>query len=222
MKKVLGALMMFTVLIMGFSTKAFAASEPEIRFTVDGKVEKGEKITVNVMANDVVNLYAVSVDYIYNPEFLKVNSIESDGLIKESNLNLMEPGGQTDKDGNRASYQMTFTGKVEGVSGSGAIVKIEAEVLKDFEIELTEENMKIKLVKVDENYNVDRMSFVFNSLESEENTSGGNTDEIGSPDEGSDAENSGNESETSSEENTSTETGNGNIDENKSGKPFNR
>lgn len=161
MKKILSLLI---VLIITFSTTVFAASEPQVSFTVDGKAQKGEKITINIMAKDVSNLYALSADYIYNPEFIKVNSIEGASLIKDSKDNLMEPGGQVDKDGNRANYQMTFTGKVNGVSGSGAIVKIEVEVLKDFAIELTEENMKVKLVKVDKDYNVDKMTFVFNDF----------------------------------------------------------
>ncbi|MBU3108893.1 cohesin domain-containing protein [Clostridium gasigenes] len=209
MKKILGLLIGFIII---FSTTAFAASEPTVSFTVDGKVKKGEKITINIMAKDVSNLYALSADYIYNPEFIKVNSIEGDSLIKDSKYNLMEPGGQVDKDGNRANYQMTFTGKVNGVSGSGAIVKIEAEVLKDFTIELTEENMKVKLVKVDKNYNVNRMNFVFNDFKIEGNTenslkSEGNTENSGSTSETTDSasneENSGGTSgETPSEENT--------------------
>ncbi|MBU3133137.1 hypothetical protein KPL40_11815 [Clostridium gasigenes] len=202
MKKILGLLI---VLGMAFSTTVFAAGEPQVSFTVDGKVEKGEKITINIMAKDVSNLYTLSAHYIYNPEFIKVSSIEGGSLIKDSKYNLMEPGGQTDKDGNRANYQMTFVGEVNGVSGSGAIVKIEAEVLKDFTIELTEENMKVELVKVDKNYNVDRMSFVFNSFKIEGNTenSGSTGETTGST---SNKEKLGETSgETPSEENTNAE-----------------
>ena len=202
MKKILGLLI---GLVMAFSTTVFAAAEPQVSFTVDGKAQKGEKITINIMAKDVSNLYAVSADYIYNPEFIKVNSIEGGSLIKDSKYNLMEPGGQVDKDGNRANYQMTFTGKVNGVSGSGEIVKIEAEVLKDFTMEVTEENMKVKLVKVDKDYNVDRMTFVFNDFKIEGNTeSSGSTGETtgGTSNEDNSGETSG---ETPSGENTNGE-----------------
>lgn len=176
MKKIFNLLIGFIII---FNTTAFAVSEPQISFTVDGKAKKGEKITINIMAKDISNLYAVSVDYIYNTDRIKVNSIEGASLIKDSKDNKMELGGETDKDGNRANYQMTFTGKVKGVSGSGALVKIEAEVLKDSTIELTEENMKIKLVQIDKDYNVGTMNFNFNSFKVYGNTSGDTGGNIG-------------------------------------------
>lgn len=160
MKKVL---VLLICLLMLFNITVFAASEPEVRFTIDGGTKKGDKITLYVKVKDVDRLYAASVDYIYNPEELKVTYIGGADLIT-NNQGILELGGETEKDGNRASYQMTFTGKVDGLKGSGNLVKIEAEVLKDCDINLEPENMKIKLVNVDNSYNVSNMTFKYESF----------------------------------------------------------
>lgn len=150
-------------MLMMFNITVFAASEPTVSFTVDGGTKKGDKLTIYVRVKDVDRLYAASVDYIYNPEELKVTYIGGADLITD-NQGILELGGETDKDGNRASYQMTFTGKVDGLKGAGNLVKIEAEALKDCNINLKPENMKVKLVKVDTSYNVSNMDFKYESF----------------------------------------------------------
>lgn len=160
MKKVLA---MVLGMVMMFNTSVLAASGPSVSFTIEGNVKKGDKITIYVTVKQVVRLYAASVEYTYNPEDLKVTYIGGADLI-ENTTGIMELGGDTEKDGNRARYQMTFTGKVHGLSGAGNLVRIEAEVLKDCNITLKEDNMKVKLVRIDDEYTVSNMEFKYESF----------------------------------------------------------
>lgn len=162
-KKIWGLVICFLMMI---NITVFALSEPAVSFTMDGTTKKGDKIILYVQVKDVDRLYAASVDYIYDPEEIKVTYIGGADLIAD-NQEILELGGETDKDGNRARYQMTFTGKVDGLKGSGNLVKIEAEILKDCVIELKPENMKVKLVNVDSSYNISNMDFKYESFTTE-------------------------------------------------------
>lgn len=159
---------------------AFAAGKASVGFSIDGDFIKGQRVILNVKANDVDRLYSASVDFVYNPEFIKVTSIEGGDFIKTSEDNIMELGGETDKDGNRASYQFTFTGEVDGLTGSGNIAKITMEVLKDGKLDLNEDNMKIKLVKIDSKYNVDYMEFSQDNFSVGKDVGGNNNSTNGS------------------------------------------
>lgn len=159
MKKIISFLIIFLSI---FTTKAFAVNDASVNFDIEGQAKEGNEITININVDNVTRLYAMSVNYIYNPEEIKVKSIEGAGLIKESKDNCVELGGDTAKDGNRAVYQMTFTGKVDGVTGSGNVVKIKADVLKDTDLKVTKDNMDVKLIGVNEAYEVSKMPFNFN------------------------------------------------------------
>ncbi|ATD54274.1 cohesin domain-containing protein [Clostridium chauvoei] len=159
MKKIISFLIIFLSI---FTTKAFAVNDASVNFDIEGQAKVGNEITININVDNVTRLYAMSVNYIYNPEEIKVKSIEGAGLIKESKDNCVELGGDTAKDGNRAVYQMTFTGKVDGITGSGNIVKIKADVLKDTDLKVTKDNMDVKLIGVNEAYEVSKMPFNFN------------------------------------------------------------
>ena len=82
----------------------------------------------------------------------------------------MELGGETDKNGNTAAYSFTFLGDNKGISGSGTLVKISATVLKDHSLEITEDNMKIKLVKRN-NDTVENYDYKFIESNSKNNNS---------------------------------------------------
>ncbi|WP_066675716.1 cohesin domain-containing protein [Clostridium septicum] len=156
MKKILTLMVMFLTIS---TIWVYAETNTDINFNIDGEVSKGKEVTININVDKADRLYGLSVDYTYNPEEIKVTSIQGAGLIKESKDNFFEAGGETAKDGNIANYQMTFTGEVDGISGSGTLVTIKAEVLKDTNLNLTEDNMKIKLIGINKDYKVSRMDF---------------------------------------------------------------
>lgn len=220
LKKIIFLIIGFFIMI---NTTVFAIEEPSININVNGEIKKGSKITISINASNVSRLYAASVDYVYDPSVIKVKSIEGSSLIKDSENNKMELGGETDKDGNKASYQMTFTGKVDGITGSGELVKIEAEVLKDFNLVLSESNLKIKLVYISNDYEVTDMSFKYNGFGKEEiekpsNPGTGSTS--GSNSKPEEVENSTSNNEITNSESNSKKDSSGNISNTNKNEPI--
>lgn len=154
MKKIIVVLIMLFFCIMPISALAESAA---VEVKISGQVKNGERIKIFINVKDVEKLYAASVDFTYDTELLKVNTISSSEFIGKYSNDIMELGGETDKNDNTAAYSFTFLGDKKGISGSGTLVKISATVLKDDSLEITEDNMKIKLVKRNndtvENYN---------------------------------------------------------------------
>ena len=144
MKKIIVLSIMFFFCIMPNPALAESAA---VEVKISGQVKRGESIEIFINVKDVERLYAASVDFTYDTELLKVNTISSSEFIGKYLNNIMELGGETDKNGNTATYSFTFLGDNKGISGSGTLVKISATVLKDDSLEITEDNMKIKLVK---------------------------------------------------------------------------
>lgn len=144
MKKVmtfLVAFFLFTVPINAY------AADTTVEVKVEGEVKKGNNINIILNVNDVENFYAGSVDFIYNTDQLKVNSINSSEFITGTDEEIMEIGGETAKNGNTANYGFTFIGDKPGISGSGTFVTISATVLSDDEFSINKGNMQVKLVK---------------------------------------------------------------------------
>ena len=144
MKKIIVLSIMFFFCIMPNPALAESAA---VEVKISGQVKRGESIEIFINVKDVERLYAASVDFTYDTELLKVNTISSSEFIGKYSNDIMELGGETDKNGNTAAYSFTFLGDKKGISGSGTLVKISATVLKDDSLEITEDNMKIKLVK---------------------------------------------------------------------------
>ena len=144
MKKVITLFIVFCFFII--PTKAYANSTL-VEVKVNGQVEKGKNIEILVDVKDVERFYAASVDFVYDANLLSITSIEpTDFLTKYSN-DIMELGIDTDKNGNTASYSFTFLGDKEGISGSGTLVVINAIVLEDGDLSISQDNMKVKLVQ---------------------------------------------------------------------------
>jgi Cohesin domain len=145
MKKIL--VILLAVFIVIAPVKAFAASDASVEVKVSGDVKKGSNIEILVDVKNVDNLYAASIDFTYNTNQLEVESIKPTEYITKNIDNIMELGGETDKNGDTAIYSFTFLGDVDGLMGSGTLVKINAKVLNNDELSITKENMKIKLVQ---------------------------------------------------------------------------
>lgn len=165
MKKVLGFL--FIILILSIHV-VWADDKPLVNISVDGELKKGQDVTISLNIENVENLYSLSMDYVYNTDIIKVKSIEPGNLIKGKKFE--ELRNEPEKDGDTASYKMTFKGMVEGISGSGSIVKIKGKVLGDVPLEINDTNLTIKLVGIDSGNNVYNMPFDFErSIKNEDN-----------------------------------------------------
>ena len=167
MKKIIVLSIMFFFCIMPIPALAESAA---VEVKISGQVKRGESIEIFINVKDVERLYAASVDFTYDTELLKVNTISSSEFIGKYSNDIMELGGETDKNGNTAAYSFTFLGDKKGLSGSGTLVTISATVLKDHSLEITEDNMKIKLVKRN-NDTVENYDYKFIESNSKNNNS---------------------------------------------------
>ncbi|MFQ6881635.1 cohesin domain-containing protein [Clostridium sp.] len=166
MKKIITLLFEFMFFIMPIKTYADSAT---VEVKVNGEVTKGSTIEILVDVKDVENLYAASVDFTYYMNQLKVESIKAGEFIANYSNDIMELGGETDKNGNTASYSFTFLGQKEGIKGSCTLAIITAQVVNDDNLSITQDNMKVKLVKKVRN-SVEDYSFKFNGYNISEET----------------------------------------------------
>lgn len=166
MKKVITLIFVFMFLVMPI--KAYANSAT-VEIKVNGEVKKGSTIEILVNVKDVEKFYAASVDFTYDTNQLKVESIVASEFITKHANDIMELGGETDKNGNTASYSFTFLGEKNGIKGSGTLAKITAQVLNDTKLSIGQDIMKVKLVQRVED-TVENYSYKFNGY----NTSGSN------------------------------------------------
>lgn len=144
MKKIIVSTIMLLLLII---PKSAYASGATVNIDVKGSVKKGESIDILVNVKDVEKFYAASVDFVYDTELLKIESISATDFITKYSSDIMEFGGETDKNGNTASYSFTFLGEKDGISGTGSMVSIKATVISDGKLSISEDNMNIKLVQ---------------------------------------------------------------------------
>ena len=203
MKKVITLIFVFMFLITPVKTYADSAT---VEVKVKGEVKKGSTIEILVNVKDVEKFYAASVDFTYDTNQLKVESIVASDFITKYSNDIMELGGETDKNGNTASYSFTFLGEKNGIKGSGTLAIITAQVLNNEKLSIGQDTMKVKLVqRVGDT--VENYSYKFNGY----NTSA-TTDTSGS---GNNSQNAGDS--TNSEDSTeNNESGSVNNDSNSS------
>ena len=166
MKKILTFIVTFIFFVM--PVKAYADSAT-IEIVVNGQVKKGAIIEILINVKEVNKLYAASVDFTYDTDKLRVESIAASDFITKHNNEIMEFGGETAKNGNTASYSFTFLGEKDGIKGSGTILVISAEVLNDKKLSIGQDNMKVKLVQ-QVGDTVENYSFKFSGYNDEDNS----------------------------------------------------
>ena len=190
--------------------KAYADSAT-IEIVVNGQVKKGAIIEILINVKEVNKLYAASVDFTYDTNQLRVESIAASDFITKHNNDIMELGGETAKNGNTASYSFTFLGEKNGIKGSGTLAVISAEVLNDESLSIGQDNMKVKLVqKVGDT--VENYSFKFLGYNDKSNTEVSGGDNLNINNNGNSQSNSSNNSSLSTESNENNKT---EIDSNK-------
>lgn len=172
MKKVIMIIFVFMFLVM--PVKAYADSAA-VEVIVNGEVTKGSIIEILVNVKDVEKFYAASVDFTYDVDQLKVESINASEFITSHSNDIMELGGETDKNGNTASYSFTFLGEKDGIKGTGTLAIITAQVLNDENLSIGQDNMRIKLVqRVGDD--VENYSYKFNGYNISQSTDTFNND----------------------------------------------
>lgn len=131
-----------------------ATEESMVKFTVNGEIKKGNNIEIVVDLSNLKNLYSALVDYTYDNTLIKVKEIVlNEEIKKEAVIPLF---GELNLDGNRVRSGFTFQGSESmGLSGEYNFVTIKAEVLKDGELELSADKIKLQLVQKTENDMID-------------------------------------------------------------------
>lgn len=131
-----------------------ATEESMVKFTVNGEIKKGNNIEIIVDLSNLKNLYSALVDYTYDNTLIKVKEIVlNEEMKKQAVLPLF---GELNLGGNRVRSGFTFQGPDSmGLNGECNFVTIKAEVLKDGELELSADRIKLQLVQKTENDMVD-------------------------------------------------------------------
>ncbi len=134
MRKKLVALLSGFIIGSIFSVQAFAAGDLNIDTTVNGKIDQGENVQIQINLKDISSFYAGSIDFKYDTSVLKIKSIVKGDLITQKDasgksISIFEVPDKNLGDG-IASYGFSCLGKINGFSGSGTFVVINAEILK--------------------------------------------------------------------------------------------
>ena len=136
------------------SIPVYSVEESIVKVSVKGEVEKGNNIYIVVDLSNLKNLYSALVDYTYDNTLIKVKEIVLNEEIKKQSV--MPLFGELSLNGNRARSGFTFQGSDSvGLNGNYNFVTIKAEVLKDGELELSADNIKLQLVQKTENDMID-------------------------------------------------------------------
>ena len=147
------------------SIQVYSAEESIVKVSVKGEVEKGNNIDIVVDLSNLKNLYSALVDYTYDNTLIKVKEIVLNEEIKKQSV--MPLFGELSLNGNRARYGFTFQGSDSmGLSGDYNFVTIKAEVLKNGELDLSADKIKLQLVQKTENNMID-LPFILSLPEKE-------------------------------------------------------
>lgn len=206
MKKIITLIFVFMFLVM--PVKAYADSTT-VEVKVNGEVKKGSTIEILVNVKDVEKFYAASVDFTYDTNQLKVESIVASDFITKYSNDIMELGGETDKNGNTASYSFTFLGEKNGIKGSGTLAIITAQVLNNEKLSIGQDTMKVKLVqRVGDT--VENYSYKFNGYNTSATTdtsgSGNNSQNVGDSTNSEDSTENNESGSVNNDSNSSTST----------------
>lgn len=158
MRKVFNFILVFMIFIL--PTNVLAATD-SVNIKVEGDLSPGNVVNIIIDYKDISNLYAASVDFTYDTSLLIINSISLGEDIKKYSDEIIEFGGEVDINGDTASYSFTFLGDKEGITGSGTLAIINAEVIGSEILNITKDNMKVKLVKKNGD-NVENYDYTFN------------------------------------------------------------
>lgn len=131
-----------------------ATEESMVKFTVNGEIKKGNNIEIVVDLSNLKNLYSALVDYTYDNTLINVKEIVLNEEIKKQAV--LPLFGEVSLNGNRVRSGFTFQGSESmGLNGEYNFVTIKAEVLKDGELELSADKIKLQLVQKTENDMID-------------------------------------------------------------------
>lgn len=151
----------FIFILIFYSTNVSAEivkeTKPDVNIQVKGNIETGQDIQILINVYNIKNLYAGAVKFKYDKSILKVTDIQKGDLINKKDINIFEVGNEIDNDKGVARFKgFSCLGQVDGFSGSGTFIIINAKILKKADFHLKsrplleepndENNLKIQMV----------------------------------------------------------------------------
>ena len=100
------------------ATEVFAASTPQISYSVSGNTTVGSNITITVNAINASNIYGGSLDLVYDPKIIDITSISAGTLFKDQKPLV----NNIDKNKGMASIALVNGSSVNSSSGSLAVI----------------------------------------------------------------------------------------------------
>ena len=135
----LSALLIFQFVMLN-GNNAYAALNTGISYTVTGNATVGNIISIAINVSNVNDLYGGSIDFLYDPTLLQVQSITKGNVFNGKTV--LTPLGENGKINNgKASFAITLKGNTVGVNAtSGTIAIIKAKILKAGTVKLNTTN----------------------------------------------------------------------------------
>ena len=134
----LSFLFLFQLILFNINNITFAdtlASTPTVSYTVNGETKVGNTIEIAINVSNVNDLYGGSIDFLYDPSILEVQSINN-GNVFGSNSVLTPLGANGKINNGQASFAIALKGNKSGVNSNGTLAVIKAKVLKEGTVKL--------------------------------------------------------------------------------------
>lgn len=148
------ALLCIMSLIITFNSKVVFAEGTaafNAKAEVTGEIKKGNTIDIVINTDKIDSIYAADIYLKYDNSLLKITSMEKGDVFSDKSIKTFEVVNKFDNAAGTLRYEFTCLGKINGFSGSGSLIKVKAEVLKDGKFII---NSKPYLKNPDENYNL--------------------------------------------------------------------
>ena len=148
--------MLFQMAGLNF-VKTHAAENAKLTYSIKGETKIGNTVDILVNISNISNLYGGSIDFLYDPSLLNIQSIETGSIFGSEKIQT-----PVKKIANgQANLVFTLTGIKDGVKGNGTIAVIKAKILKAGAINLKTttkndalkvngNNVRVKLVNSNE------------------------------------------------------------------------
>ena len=124
-----------------------AALNTSISYSITGNTTVGSTIEISINASNVTDLYGGSIDFLYDPTLLQIQSITKGNIFGSKSV--LTPLGENGQISNgKASFAITLKGNTAGVNvTSGTLAVIKAKVLKAGTVKLntTSDNSNLDL-----------------------------------------------------------------------------
>lgn len=116
---------------------SYAATYASVSYSIQGEPKVGQTIEISVDVSNIQNLYGASVDFVFDPTLLQVESITKGSIFgSKSSLTPLGENGEISLESGQASFVSILNGNQQGVSNNGSIAIIKCRVLKEGNIKI--------------------------------------------------------------------------------------